>query len=77
MKTVTASDANRQFSSILREVSHGEVITVTSRGRPVARITPAPGAGRGREVARQRLLERLRQQKATGARGWSRDELYE
>jgi len=77
MKTVTASDANRQFSSILREVSHGEVITVTSRGRPVAMVTPARVGGDRREAARQRLLERLRQQKATGARGWSRDELYE
>ena len=77
MKTVTASDANREFSSFLREVSHGEVITVTSRGRPVAIITPARAAGRQREVARQRLIERLRTQKATGARGWSRDELYE
>ncbi len=77
MKTVTASDANRQFSSILRDVSRGEVITVTSRGRPVAMITPAPVGGHRREAARQRLLERLRQQKTTGARDWSRDELYE
>lgn len=77
MKTVTASDANRQFSSILREVSHGEVITVTSRGRPVAMVTPARVGSHRREAARQRLLERLRQQKATGARGWTRDELYE
>lgn len=77
MKTVTASDANRQFSSILRDVSRGEVITVTSRGRPVAMITPAPVGGHRHEAARQRLLERLCQQKTTGARNWSRDELYE
>lgn len=77
MKTVTASDANRQFSRILRDVSRGEVITVTSRGRPVAMITPAPVGGHRHEAARQRLLERLCQQKTTGARNWSRDELYE
>ncbi|MEW6169727.1 MAG: type II toxin-antitoxin system prevent-host-death family antitoxin [Pseudomonadota bacterium] len=77
MKTVTASDANRQFSSILREVSHGKVITVTLRGRPVAMIAPARVGSRRREAARQRLLDRLHQQKATDARNWSRDELYE
>lgn len=77
MKTVTASDANREFSAILREVSHGETITVTSRGRPVATIAPARTLGRRQEGARQRLVERLRQQPVTGAREWSRDELYE
>lgn len=77
MKTVTASDANRKFSKVLQEVSHGEVITVTSRGKPVATIAPAQ-ADRGRhDAARQRLVERLRRQKAQGVRSWSRDELYE
>jgi prevent-host-death family protein len=41
MRTVTAADANRQFSSVLREVSQGETFTVVSRGRPVATIAPA------------------------------------
>ena len=40
MRTVTAADANRQFSSVLREVSQGETFTVVSRGRPVATISP-------------------------------------
>ena len=33
MRTVTAADANRQFSSVLHEVSQGETFTVVSRGR--------------------------------------------
>ena len=37
MRTVTAADANRQFSSVLREVSQGETFTVVSRGRTGAR----------------------------------------
>ena len=77
MKTVSASDANRQFSALLQEVSHGVEVTVTSHGKPVARITPAKAARHGREVARKRLLERLDLQEPTGHRTWSREELYE
>ena len=77
MKTITASDANRQFSSVLREVAHGKVITVISRGKPVATISPAKAANAQRNAAKVSLMKRLNNQKATGARNWSRDELYE
>jgi prevent-host-death family protein len=43
MKTVSAAEANRQFSRILREVRAGETVLVTSRGEPVAKIVPANG----------------------------------
>ena len=76
MRTVTASDANRHFSSVLREVAQGEVITVVSRGKPVATIAPARAGNDKRLGAKRGLLERLRQQKALGARDWTRDELY-
>lgn len=77
MKTVSASDANRRFSALLQEVSRGAEVTITSHGKPVARINPVKAARPGREAARQRLIERLRRQEATGARAWSRDDLYE
>lgn len=77
MKTVSASDANRQFFALLREVSHGGEITITSHVKSVARISPAKAARHGREVACQRLIERLRRQGGTGVRTWSREELYE
>lgn len=77
MKTVTAADANRQFSSVLREVAKGEVFTVLSRGRPVATISPARSDDDQRQERRHSLLKRLRQQKALGARNWTRSELYE
>ena len=77
MKTVTASDANRQFSSVLREVAHGEIITVTSRGKPVATISPAKVANAQRSVAKMTLLKRLSKQATTGTRNWKRDDLYE
>jgi len=38
MKTITASNANRGFSHLMREVSRGEEITILSRGTPVAKI---------------------------------------
>lgn len=77
MKTVTAADANRHFSNLLREVSHGEVVTVVSRGKPVATISPVPKADPQRLAARKALLGRLRKAETTGHRTWKRDELYE
>lgn len=77
MKTVTAGDANRQFSSVLRKVAQGESFTVLSRGRPVATIAPARLEDHQRLAARNGLIKRLCQQRALGARGWTRDELYE
>ena len=40
MKTISASDAHRHFSNVLRDVATGEVITVVSRGKPFATISP-------------------------------------
>jgi prevent-host-death family protein len=77
MKTVTAADANRQFSSVLRDVSRGEIVTVVSRGKPVATISPAKAADARRGRARTALLKRLSRQAITGRRNWTRDELYE
>ena len=77
MKTISAADANRHFSNVLRDVATGEVVTVLSRGKPVATISPARSGGNARESAKRDLLERLRQQTPSGARHWRRDELYE
>ncbi len=77
MKTVRATDANRQFSSVLKRVSQGEEFVVISRGKPVATITAAKTSDRARRTARTQLLKRLRKQKPTGGRAWTRDELYE
>ena len=40
MKTISAADANRQVSRIMREVVRGETYVVTSRGRPAIRMEP-------------------------------------
>jgi len=77
MQTVRAVDANRQFSSVLKQVSQGEEFLVVSRGKPVATISPVRPADNSHLAARAALLERLRCQEPSGDRGWTRDELYE
>jgi prevent-host-death family protein len=77
MKTVSAADANRQFSSLLRDVATGEVVTILARGKPVATMAPVSAQDGPRQGAKASLLQRLRQQQPTGKRDWNRGELYE
>ena len=77
MRTVRATDANRQFSSVLKRVTQGEEFLIVSRGKPVATISPVKISGKARLAARDVLLKRLRGQKPSGVRNWIRDELYE
>jgi len=77
MKTISAAAANRQFSSVLREVAKGEVFTVLSRGRTVASIAPCAGGDGERKAAKTSLVARLRSESVTGTRSWTRDELYD
>jgi prevent-host-death family protein len=74
----TAADANRYFSKVLRTVQAGHSCTITSHGRPVARLVPVRAQDRVRAAAQSALLARLRKQRASGPVGkWTRDELYE
>lgn len=77
MKTISAADANRYFSSLLRDVATGEVVTVVSRGKPVAVIFAANQVDDFKVRAHKRLIERLKSQPSGGVRNWTRDELYE
>jgi prevent-host-death family protein len=74
---VSAADARRKFSLLLRRISQGHSYVVTSHGRPVARLIPArrydPVAAR----ARITLLSRLEKQPVIAMGQWMRDELYE
>ncbi|MEF8823052.1 MAG: type II toxin-antitoxin system prevent-host-death family antitoxin [Desulfohalobiaceae bacterium] len=76
MKTITASEANRRFSRVLREVAQGETYTAVSRGKPVASIGPTEGEASRRRRAKAELLKRLHSQAVTGDRDWTREELY-
>jgi prevent-host-death family protein len=76
-KAVSAADANRRFSKLLRAVREGQSYVVTSHGEPVARITPIEKNGgmlRGAKVA---LLKRLKAEPVLQIGRWRREELYE
>ena len=76
-KAVSAADANRKFSELLRTVRKGQSYVVTSHGKPVARIMPIEEDGRVAAGARSALLARLRSQRVLRIGRWKRDELYE
>jgi len=74
---ISAADANREFSRLLREVRQGSSFIVTSHGRPVARLVPVSQDKEARRQAWLRLRDRLEKQPALNAGKWTRDELYE
>ncbi len=76
-QTISAADANRSFSRILREVRDGQTYVVTAHGKPVARIVPCTEADASRAAARAALMRRLAEQPVTDIGPWKRDELYD
>lgn len=44
MKTANIAEATANFFALLAEVEAGEEVIITRRGKPVARIVPAPAA---------------------------------
>jgi prevent-host-death family protein len=77
MKTVTAAEANRRFSAVLREVSQGQEMTIVSRGKPVATIGPVKTYSLDRRIAKEKLISRLKKSDISGIRNWTRNELYD
>ncbi|NJP65170.1 type II toxin-antitoxin system Phd/YefM family antitoxin [Streptomyces spiramenti] len=47
MRLMTASEASRNFASVLDRAEHGETIVITRGGRRLALIGPAPVANGG------------------------------
>jgi prevent-host-death family protein len=80
-ETISAAEANRAFSRLLRGAREGRSYLVTAHGRPVARLVPANGSDenerRVRGAALCALIERVRRQPAVDVGPWTRDELYE
>ena len=54
MRTVSARDANQQFSKILKAAADGEEITITQRGVPVAKLVPVPREDAAAAAERER-----------------------
>ena len=80
-KNVSATDANRQFSELLRGVRQGRTYVVTSHGKPVAKLVPADSEPSQADAARAALLRRLCTQKLPKGSSpnirWTPVELYE
>jgi prevent-host-death family protein len=76
-KAVSAADANRRFSELLRTVKNGRSVVVTSHGKPVAKIMPIMDDERAAEGVRSALFARLRTERVVNAGRWTRDELYD
>lgn len=76
-RSVSAATANRDLSTLLRKVRGGATFTVTSHGRPVARIVPVAAGASVARSARKTLFDRLAAAKPVKAGRWTREELYE
>ena len=58
MSEIAARDLRNRTADVLRRVEAGEQVTITSRGRPVAHLTPIRAARR-RPISRAELTRRL------------------
>jgi prevent-host-death family protein len=60
MKTVSARQANHEFSDLLSRVERGEEILITKRNKPVAVLSPyrPPWGGTLRRFRREEMHER-------------------
>jgi len=76
-EAVSAADANRKFSQLLRSVREGQTYVVTVHGKPVARIVPIKKDDKVTSAARAVLFARLRSQPVLNVGPWTRDELYD
>ena len=77
-RAITATEANQRFSELLREVAEGNSFTVTSRGRPVARMVPIEREDLQQQKERtERLLALLRTLPVRYSGEWTRSDLYD
>jgi prevent-host-death family protein len=78
---ISAAEANRSFSRLLRGVREGRSYVVTAHGRPIARLAPISESkaaeDRVREATKRELLRRLESQTVIDIGPWTRDELYD
>jgi prevent-host-death family protein len=84
MLTISAREANHQFSRILETAARGETVTITRRGVPVARMVPieekpAKSDEDGDRLRRQEEILAAFEKgfEGQGFADWTREELYE
>jgi prevent-host-death family protein len=81
MKTVSARQANHEFSKLPSRVERGERILITKRGRPVALLSPyrPPPLTPERQAAVNHAIEVMAQGLPWGAaiRAFTRGDMHE
>lgn len=65
--TVGSFEAKTKLAELLDRVEAGETVTITRRGRPVARLVPA-GPDEEERARRRALIEEIKRKRA----GWDR-----
>lgn len=78
-RPISIDEVGERLSEIVRGVASDETFRVTSAGKPVAKILPAP---ENQDRERQRrgitaLLDQLETLPVRDSGAWRRDELYE
>jgi prevent-host-death family protein len=79
-RRISAAEANRKFSELIRAVRDGQSVVVTSYGKPVMHCMPASEDDReqsrrqARAAHRKRVLARPVQ---NIPKTWTREDLYE
>lgn len=71
MKSMTARDANQNFSKVLAEVEQGETVLITKNGKTVAELRPRtddPHADPEWRAAYEHMLKLMRETPDTGYR---------
>ena len=79
MRTVSAREANQQFSKILEAAAGGEEVTITRRGVPVAKLVPVSGDADAaeRECRKAEALALIKKGLPLGPTvPWTREEIY-
>ncbi|MCM8735740.1 type II toxin-antitoxin system prevent-host-death family antitoxin [Azospirillum sp. A1-3] len=78
-RTVSADDANRQFSEILGQATSGHTVIITKRGQPVAQLSPYDRSSVKTDggSAWSRLFQTLEDGVDLGGERFGRDALYD
>lgn len=80
VKTVSAAQANREFSKLMKLAESGERVVVTSRGQPkvqISRIEESDGEKERRREAFDQLTRRLKSQHAQNLPRLTREDFYD
>lgn len=79
-RSISATDANREFSRVLSEVANGQTYVVTTRGKPVMKMVPVERDEADKAERNARLkafLEELGKYPAQNLGRVTRDDGYE